>query len=82
MGIGLDGNSWTQTFLFINNHANIAVISPQVAKKFCWYLGMPLPFYNSKARLYRWVDWILKDEKLILQEGVKKLSLFELIEAN
>ena len=32
-------------------------------------------------RLYRWADWIAKDDALIRHEGVLSLSKFELIEA-
>eukprot|EP00842_Homolaphlyctis_polyrhiza_P001525 jgi/Hompol1/2373/HPOL_005974-RA len=35
----------------------------------------------SPPRLLQWGDWIIKDDKLIRQDGVKSLSEFELYEA-
>jgi hypothetical protein len=32
-------------------------------------------------RLYRWADWILKDDALIRADGVNSLSRYELLEA-
>ncbi|KAJ3262474.1 hypothetical protein HK103_000003 [Boothiomyces macroporosus] len=45
------------------------------------YLGMPLPFLFTKARLYQRFDWLLKDDLLLQEFGVKRLTEYELVEA-
>ncbi|KAJ3268638.1 hypothetical protein HDV01_002513 [Terramyces sp. JEL0728] len=49
----------------------------QVAK----YLGLSLPFLFTRARLYQRFDWLLKDDLLIQEFGVKRLTEYELVEA-
>lgn len=51
------------------------------ATLFAKNVGLALPFLAPKARLLKWIDWILKDDMMIDKEGIRSLNEYELMEA-
>ena len=45
------------------------------------YIGHSLPWILPRSRMYKWADWIIKDDQLIKDDGVNSLSRVELLEA-
>jgi hypothetical protein len=75
------GNAeWASLFSFANTHVN-PYSSSIVAKLLASYLQFPLYQVLTRARLLQWVDWILKDDRLIREWGVSRLSEVELKDA-
>lgn len=45
------------------------------------FLSKPFSRVMPLTRLYKWADWILKDDMLLHKDGVGSLSAYELVEA-
>ncbi|KAJ3142522.1 hypothetical protein HK100_002191 [Physocladia obscura] len=58
--------------------ASNSLESPSTLTRF---LNFTFPFVAPRTRMIQWADWIIKDDALLLREGVNHLNWFELIEA-
>ncbi|KNC98915.1 uncharacterized protein SPPG_05878 [Spizellomyces punctatus DAOM BR117] len=65
----------------IRDNVNILDLSSSQLRVMGQFVGLALPWIASQSRLYGWVDWILKDDELLRQQGVQALTEYELLEA-
>ncbi|KAJ3008752.1 hypothetical protein HKX48_008369 [Thoreauomyces humboldtii] len=67
--------------LLLRDHANIIDLPKPALRSFNRFVGIAAPIVAPQARLFAWIDWILKDDGLLRAEGVNALTEYELLEA-
>ncbi|KAJ3153775.1 hypothetical protein HDU86_005108 [Geranomyces michiganensis] len=74
----------------LRDHASIFEVSPAALRVMSAFAGISSPLtpllsllYTPlpRARLLAWIDWVLKDDGLLRQQGINSLTDYELLEA-
>lgn len=65
----------------VRDNANIIMLSMSDLSLLGRFVGLGIPAAAARIRLFAWVDWILKDDALLRQQGIRSLTEYELLEA-
>jgi hypothetical protein len=72
---------WAQVYPLLKDNISLHQLPFEVKKHFVRFSGQSLARFYTDARLYRWGDWILKDNTMLSEQGMIDLSNLELREA-
>ncbi|KAL2912626.1 hypothetical protein HK105_207842 [Polyrhizophydium stewartii] len=78
---GVKEADFLEMYNFFWHHLNVLSSPTSLLQPIGAFMQISLPFIYPRARMLQWGDWIIKDDKLLRQDGIKTLSDYELFEA-
>ncbi|TPX60373.1 hypothetical protein PhCBS80983_g01794 [Powellomyces hirtus] len=67
--------------ILMRDHASLVSAPTSLIRIMARFVGLGMHAVAPQSRLFTWIDWIIKDDKLLRAQGVNSLTDYELREA-